>query len=591
MTAVRTTLAPAAARVDAALDNGARRLVGLLATPGGLALTAFVVAFALRVVFVDRAWDILVDEITYLAIARNLAEGRGLSLYGDPFYLHPPAFMIVEGAITSLTGLPAHPIDQVLAVRLLNVFLGAVATSAIFLLARRVAGTPAGVLAALFYGIDAFVIRTNSRNYLETFATLWILLGYLVLLGGANDLDRLSRRRATIAGMAFGVALLTKDMTFFLSVAPLGLAFLWGRVLPRRRALLAGVATMLVYSLYPIGIALSGHGMELAGQKLRGLSRFLGFVQETGFNRSGGPSFLDAVLGNLGTLGTSYVLIAIGLPAAVILLRWGSAEAGSLRRGRMVGLWGITAYLLVLYSVAFGTLEEQFFFFLVVPAIVSVSVATVGLYRTREVWTRRLVGQHRATGVARAVRILVALGLGLFVAWSLTTWSIVHFRPDNSYEEVGRWLHDNAPRGGGLGVTDEPGKFLFDGYEIHAIATPDDVVKTGVEHVLLSTKQIRAGYTPGGDELRAWLRAHGALVFVSEGPTYERMELYRVGGPLGSPAVPDTPARSPTPFRDLPWVLVAVAIVIFLVAARLLRLRREASSAWRRPEEPGHLSL
>ena len=574
MTTMRAAVAQSATRAGVALDRGTRQLVDVMGTPAGLAVTAFVVALALRLVFVDRAWDIFVDEITYLAIARNLVEGRGLTVYGEPFYLHPPAFMIVEGGITSLTGLPEHPIDQVQSVRLINVVLGSIATSALFLLARRVAGTPAGVLAALLYGIDAFVIRTNSRNYLETFAILWVILGYLVLLGGREDLDRLGRRRAAIAGMAFGVALLTKDMTFFLSMVPLGLAFLWGRVLPRRRAFLVGVATMLVYSLYPIAIALSGHGMELAGQKLRGLSRFLGLVQETGFNRSGGPSFLDAVLGNLGTLGTTYALIAIGLPAALILLRWGSGGAGTLRRGRMVGLWGITAYLLVIYSIAFGTLEEQFFFFLVVPAIVSVSVATVAIYRTREVWSRRLGGPHHAAGVERALRIVGAVGLGVFVAWSMTAWSLIHFRPDNSYEEVGLWLHDNAPRSSGLGVTDEPGKFLYDGYEIHGIATPDDVVRTGVEHVLLSSKQIRAGYTPGGVELRAWLERHGTLAFVSEGPSYERMEVYRVGGPAATQAVPDVPAGSPLPGGDLPWVLVPVAMVTGLVAVRLLRLRR-----------------
>jgi hypothetical protein len=89
--------------------------------------------------------------------------------------------------------------------------------------------------------------------------------------------------------------------------------------------------------------------------------------------------------------------------------------------------------------------------------------------------------------------------------------------------------------------------------------------------VLLSTKQIRAGYTPGGAELRSWLEEHGSLAFVSEGPSYERMELYRVGG--GTPAMPDTPPRSALPGGDLPWVLVPVAVVAGLAAARLRRLR------------------
>ncbi len=561
-------------RLRATAERIGLRAVVLLATPVGLTVTVFVVALALRLVYLDRAWDIFVDEITYLAIARNIAEGRGLTLYGHPFFLHPPAFLVLEALVTSATGLPSHPVDAVQAVRTLNVVLAGFAASAMFLLVRQVAGTPGGLLAAILFGIDAFVIRMNSRNYIETSALLWVVLGYLVLLGGRRDLDALLSRRAFGAGAFFGLALLSKDMTFFLTIAPLGLAFLWGRVIPRSRAIVTGLGAAATYAIYPVGVALSGHGEELAAQKLRGLFRFLGLVQETGFNTQGGPSFLGAVIANLGTLGTTYAMIVLGFFAGLILIRWGSGGAGSLRRARMIGLWGLAAYATVIYSVALGTLEEQFFYFLMVPAVASVSTATIAVWTSRDRWSRRLAGPARAPALAKGTRLAVAVALGAFLAWSLTAWTVLHFRPDDSYEEVARWLHSNAPRASVLGVTDEPGKFLYRGYEIHAVATGEDVLAKHVQYVLISSKQVRAGYTPGGEKLLAWLEQHGSLVFVADGATYERMELWEVPPPSPPPTAPDVPLPSPMPGGDLPWVLVPTLLLGAGTLVWLVRLER-----------------
>ena len=44
-----------------------------------------------RLIAIDTAYDLFIDEITYTNIAINVAHGHGVTLYGQPFDLHPPA--------------------------------------------------------------------------------------------------------------------------------------------------------------------------------------------------------------------------------------------------------------------------------------------------------------------------------------------------------------------------------------------------------------------------------------------------------------------------------------------------------------------
>ena len=57
-------------------------------------------AWTVRAVGINIDYNIFLDETTYTRIADNLATGRGLTLYGTPYDLHPPAgFAILAAAI------------------------------------------------------------------------------------------------------------------------------------------------------------------------------------------------------------------------------------------------------------------------------------------------------------------------------------------------------------------------------------------------------------------------------------------------------------------------------------------------------------
>jgi 4-amino-4-deoxy-L-arabinose transferase-like glycosyltransferase len=496
-------------------------------------LAAFAFAFGLRLVFLDRSYDVFIDEITYFLISRDLAQGKGVTLHGSPFFLHPPLFFFLQAGWLAVAQPSGPLLEQVLSVRPMQAFLAALTACTILLLAWRVAGWRTGVVAFLLFAVDPFTIKINSRNLLETTAILFVLLGYLALLwqpvaGG------ISRRRAVLTGVAFGGALLTKEMTFFLTLVPMGLLFLHGHVLARRTVITIVLAQAAVYACYPVAVLVAGLGPEFATEKLSGLLRFLGVMKTTGFVHGNGPSFLGAVLRNLDVFATTYALIGLGIPSA-LLLAW----KGDPRR-RVVGALGVSAYGLLAYSIALGTLEEQFFYFLVLPAMVSVPVAWSLAASTLRPWdldglrlpTGRVLDAGRPFAwLVRAGRVVLPVALVVSVGWSAFVWTQVRLAPDDGYRQVYGWLHRHVPQGAALGVTTDPQEFVLQGYVINPVTSPSQIRSTKSGYVVISTKQIADGYTRNGEAILTWLRANGRPVFVVDGRTYGRLEIYEVVAP------------------------------------------------------------
>jgi hypothetical protein len=508
----------------------ARRLI----LAAGLPVAAFAFAFALRAAFLGAAYDVHVDEVTYLFISRNMATGHGATLAGRPFFLHPPLFFILEALYLLITHPGGLIIEQVVAVRTLNVLLGAATALVLAGLVTRLAGRRLGLVACLLFSLDPFIIRMNSRNLLETAALLFVLLGYAVLLGDrAASVPR--PWRVGLAGVLFGCALLTKEMTAFLTLLPMAVLFVTGWAWPRGKTVAIGAIAIAVYSLYPVAAIVSGLGPQFITEKLSGLLRFLGIVKTTGFV-AGGPSFAGAVLRNIDVFATTYVLMAIGIPASLLLIWKGD------RASRVIGLLGLSAYALLAYSIGFGTLEEQFFYFLVLPAMLSVpiawSVALRLVHRSGPVAQGRLAGSFdRAAGrLVRVAALVVPIALILSLSWSSLVWAHVHLTPDDGYREVVSYLQRHVPRGSTIGVTAEPQEFVLQGYVILRVTSTTDLEASTIPYVVISTKQIADGYTHDGAAIYAWLRAHASRVFAFDGRTYGSLAVYRIG--RGAPAEP-----------------------------------------------------
>ncbi|WP_291423296.1 glycosyltransferase family 39 protein [Deinococcus sp.] len=476
--------------------------------------------FLLRAFHVGPSWDIHVDELTYLNISRYVEQRLQVRLYGEPFYLHPPAYFFLEAAWLKLFHPTGDLIQQVYAARYLNVLLGTLTSGLLFLLGRRIAGWQAGLIAALLFALDPFMVRSNSQTLLETSAMFWTLLGWTVLFGAAGR-GVFRWRDVLLTGVAFGLALLTKEMLVFLTLLPLGLLFLVNWSVPRRVAAALVSVSLLSYLPYPLIVFLVGDWRLFMEAKFSGVSRFLGATKVTGFKRAGGPSLADAVVANLQTFATTYLLVLTGLVALAILLRRGD------RLMRMLAALLGSAYLMLGFSVVIGTLEEQFFYYLVVPSMLATGVALWLLMEQPSRLRRSYVSTGRVVG-------------GLFVLWTLFVWNHFHGSPSNSYEQLRNYLGRTVPAGRRISTLTEESMFLLGGYNT-AVWNDVTALRGGqAQYAVLSTQQVAKGYGYATPQFKAWLDQNARLVAAFPSRTYGQLNLYQLpafvaSGRLGNP--------------------------------------------------------
>jgi 4-amino-4-deoxy-L-arabinose transferase-like glycosyltransferase len=514
----------------------------------GLVLAALV-AFGLRAFHLDVSWEISEDEIDYLQIAHGVLRTLWVVGWdGGPFYLHPPLFFFLEAAYIKLFGIDGVMIQQIYGVRYLNAALGGLSAGALLWLGRRLAGWPAGIATAAIFILDPFAIRMHSRIFLDAPAVLWVLLGYGVLFSALVREDRrlVSWWRTVATGVLFGLALLTKEKSAFVTLLPLGICFVAGWALPRTRSALAGVVALMVYTPYLAIVYAIGDWTTFLDQKSAGVSRMAGLLQVTGFNQRGGPSFVDAIVYRLNEFGTTYMLLATGAVAVCVLLL---TDLGKAPANRLLVSWTSSAYAFLAYAMIFGTLEEHFFYYLVVPSILATTVTTALVLRKMRVedagrhpmgaaW--RTHNGRRGRLVQEALLDLREIRFNLFYSaaavfavaltvWSTYVWVMVHIVPDNGYERVVSYVVDELPEGSRVAVTSTMAEPLIQEHVGGgAYESAEALQADNVEYVVISSYLSTRGWGQPPPEVYRWVRNHGELVYGFEGRSSGLLGVWRL---------------------------------------------------------------
>lgn len=482
-----------------------------------LGILLLLLVYALRAYRLAPSFDIFVDEITYYRISESILKEGAVRLYGEPFHLHPHGFFYLQALYLSLFRTGRDLFEQIYLARYLNIGLAALTAVALFDMARRLTSLRWGIIAALLFGLDAFVIRMNSRNLLDTAAIWWTVAGFWVLLAGLSDEEgtKLSPRYMIGSACLFGMGMLVKDMIAFLTLLPLGFMFVTNWLLPRWQAFWMGVITSLTYAIYPLYITLRGELPFFIEEKFSGLLRLVGIDKHTGINRAtaggGGPTLVSKLLELLAEFGPTYALMALGCVAILIILLIGT------RRQRIVAVWTAGAYGLLAYLVLFGTLEEQFFYFLIVPCMLMVTLLLARLLDVPRLLPARWV---RRWQVAYAALLLVG-GL-LFSGMASQEWLMRHLYDDNGYEQTLHYLRQNLPPAGQVAASGNGAQFILGEYgsapwgEWYQVA---DLEFYQPQYVLVSYDQIRWDYGDAGQPLFDWLDTHGQVAFEFHGRT------------------------------------------------------------------------
>jgi 4-amino-4-deoxy-L-arabinose transferase-like glycosyltransferase len=502
-------------------------------------LGVFGLTVALRLVHLRRAYDVFLDESTYSRISAGAAVDGRLVFGSFPFYLHGPLSFYLQAFWIHVFNITGTAIDVIYGLRVFNVLIAGFVAVLVFAIVRSVGSRRAGLLAAALFAFDPFIVSFDSRLFLETLATLWVALGFYLLLPLAGAAPRRSSRvplsgdeprrssrvplRALAGGFAFGLALLTKETSAPLYVLPLVWCVVRGRPLRRSTSATALVTAAVTYLPYPLVVIATGGASQFSQQKFGGIERMLGLVQTTGFNRPGAPSLLSRVSADLGTFLMTYVLIGLGAIAAVWLYRRGNP------RQRLVATWGLAGLVMLAFQTTKGTIEEQMFYYLVVPSIVTVacavSLASVNL---------------RASRPRVAIVLLAFTAIGAF---DLAAWVGAHTRHDTAIVRAVGWMQSHAPAHTRVAPLADGIQLLLPDYVLlfnpeAGDVSPAQLRAAGTQLVVTSSLQAEQGYSAASTELLAWLRLHAHRRFAATGASTGTVVIWQLGGPLPRSAPP-----------------------------------------------------
>jgi len=546
-----------------------------------VAVLVFSFIFALTIFRIEQAPDVFTDEIIYTrAGIRTAGEGALVWDSGDAFLIHPPLYFIVEAIYFTFAGNPYTPLydagdifANVFSARQINAFLAGLTATLLYFFGKRLHSDKLGLLLALIFSLDPFVLRINRRAMLETMAGLLVTAGLAMYF--IHSMPAPARRASMahlfnsllpkpgliIAGLLFGLALLTKELAFIGILTVILFAiyeFIVNLLLPRRSTVPNHFLVNLIQSIFPAFVVISIAGStyflyplwalrigEWAGfsqEKILGAKRLLGLVQLTGWNRPG-FSLLDYLFQRLVDYGSSYALIALGGLATLGLFIW----ARHLRPARLLIAWGVTLYPIFAFITIAGSGNDQFFYFLLVPAIILVGYASVTVSELKKV---RLPFQHVSQYFARklplAERFVPLLLLLLVMPYDVFQWWTKYaIGEDNGYAKFTQFAKSKLPPLEPLNATGDPVKFhyFFPSRLILDAETPQEAIKENVHYFSLAPKDVRYRYGETSPELAAWIQKEGKLLFTYNGDSYGDIYLYYVDFP-GKPGDNTHPQES-----------------------------------------------
>jgi O-antigen/teichoic acid export membrane protein len=471
-----------------------------------LATTLTGAAAAMRLWGLRTANELFVDEITYAQLGSQVALGHLPSQDGRPFFLHPPGSFVINAVVIRVWRLSGSLMDLVYDLRFVGAALGSLTVLLCFVILLRTSSVPAAVIGAAVVAVDPFVLRNNSRVMIETPATVFLLIGFLVLLLVVNG-GRARRIAGELAaGLALGAAIVCKDMTVVPALVTVVAAALWRRTLPWAAAARITAAAFVPYTLYLTLLATQGLLPQWIGAKTSGIRRMLGIEQSTGFNNGSTGNLGSRLLAEVLHFGTSYALIASGFAGGVAL-------ALSRNRGRrLIGLLSASTGALGLYSALFGTLEEQFGYYVAVTSLLA--VATLA-WRAAKRWRR--------AGVAILVGSLLFASTAAFMGVS------ARLVQDDGYLHLAAWLDTSLPAGSRVGLTSPTAELTFlprPGFEVWpSLASLSD---NHADYVITSQASLEQGYGYASPRLLGWLEDTATPVVSFAGPSNGQLTVWHL---------------------------------------------------------------
>ncbi len=384
------------------------------------------------------------DEGIYAAQSWAVLREGHLTPY-TYFYDHAPAGWLLSAlwmALTGGTNTFGNAVDSG-RVLMLGLHLGMVPL--LYGLTRRLGGTPlAAALATLLFSLSPLAVFYQRMFLLDNIMLFWLLLSLYWL---SDEAGRLSHR--VLSGLAFGLALVTKETAVF--VLPAVLLLAWRQRRPHQGNFAFSswfVPMLMVVSWYPLYALLKG--------ELLGAGQAFGFFVTNGGGSGSGVSLVDALkwqstrsgggIFNLDNLFWQLVRTD-WWPRDPILLAGGSlASLINLLRGwrnRQALIGGLLGLLPLVYLGRGGIVFDYYILFAIPFLCLNLALLAGWLLA-------RLPGRGSLVVATLAV---VALVVSYSLLGSLPALFTEH--PDLAGREATSWIKQNIPASSRLIIRDD----------------------------------------------------------------------------------------------------------------------------------------
>ena len=511
-----TLAAPEGPSTDVVTDPPRRASRAGLAVGAGIVVLAVVV----RLVAIGHAYDLVQDEVDYVDLGTSLRHGAFPPVFpgSGPFLLHPPLFFAASAAWQTLLQPGGGWFHLLATVRVLNVVFAAGSAGCLYVLGTRLANRYAGVAAGLLFALDPYVLRENGRALLETSTLMFVLIGYVVVLRVLQDRARHPVPVAVAGGLLLGVGIVGKDLAAVLVIPPLALLVVTGWATTRRRSVAALVASFVPYGIYVAALAAVGSLSAFWRQETGGFSRFEGQQKSTGFSKAGSPPLSHTLVTQLTSFATTYLLLVAALAATLYLL-----VVSRRHDHRLFAAVTVCGGLTVFYALFFGTIEEQFLYFLFVPALLSLAVGVADGVRRRAALRPRRTPAH-----------FLALGLLAVVGcYDLGVWAHIRTSPDNGQQRIAAWFAAHAPHPGIIGNDTQVTVYTLQrtGFDAVLMGSPAAAAAEHIRYLTVLPTETAGNYGALSPAQEQFFEAHGRRVFSFHEATYGDVQIYETTDP------------------------------------------------------------
>jgi hypothetical protein len=491
--------------------------------------------------------DIFSDEGSYLIVGINVARGIGLVENGSVFMWHSPAYMLVEATYIKLVGLTnADSLAALLSVRYLNIFFSAITAALLMLFGCKLHSYKAGLIAVALFLMDPYVQRINRRGMLETLAMLFVLLGLYIFF---THRPRLTKWQRLGSGIAFGLAMLTKE-PMFLELLALIIYGIWSRRSQLRDVAWVAAIASVVYLPYPVWAVAVGQGNNYLSYKLLGIVRIIGSF--TGhlpaspylISATSNVPIVDTLWTRLIQYGMSYLLIALAAIFTVVLI---------LRFRHLVAV----RYLITLsifsfgFGLTLGNVSDQYFYYLIVPSTLVVGYVLASLFETvlrslpskktsilnqsRSVFSLTAIGYRMIWRLIFAVFFVILLYNGY--VWT-KTYAI---GSDDAYINIIKYVRTHIPSGTTIVTSDDVALyFLSPSYNIRLDRDTQMIMDMHERYFIMSSKDAWGMYDATTPQFYDWVIHNSHPLFEQDDLSFWKLGVYQL-------MTTSTPTPSPTP--------------------------------------------